>query len=62
MKILATIFGILLLLPGVCSLAFTGGLFTNGIGRDFFVNLAFWVAGIVIASGGMLLIRWALRR
>jgi uncharacterized membrane protein YraQ (UPF0718 family) len=61
------IFGIILLLPGLCSLAFLVGeiaeLIKEGrlaLFRDGSM-LTLWIIGVAVSAGGVLLIRAALR-
>src|SRR5262245_4804301 len=61
-------FGILLLLPGVCSLVFVGGMALTGPSQLFNFNDPYlgalwtlWIVCFVVAIAGILLLRAAIR-
>jgi hypothetical protein len=63
-SVLLTIGGVILLLPGLCSLVFIGGIFSDdpkGLFDDAGL-LLLWGACLAISFGGILLIHRAWRR
>ena len=57
-RVLGFILGVILLLPGACSLGF---MFASS-GGDFGTLMPLWLLCLAISFGGVLLIRSALRR
>jgi hypothetical protein len=58
-------FGIILLLPVVCSIIFSPGLFSGGgVGEDSLSQALFvvWLAGALIGLGGVAVVIFAIRR
>jgi hypothetical protein len=63
MAFVAIVVGLVLLLPGLCSLFFGPAVFGNLRGGEYGpIGLVLWVAGVLIAGGGVALITWAVRR
>ncbi|MCB1382084.1 MAG: hypothetical protein KDJ73_03970 [Notoacmeibacter sp.] len=62
LRILLTIAGIALLLPGVCSAGFMVMMLPDMNGSDALTLLALWGAGFAVAAGGFFLLRWTWRQ
>ena len=68
MKALTIIFGVILLLPGVCSLAFFAVtlpemfLGRGGLGEALALMGPFWLVSAAISYGGYRLLRSAMRK
>jgi hypothetical protein len=62
MRVLAFLVGIILLLPGACSLGFMALFIGSGGGGDVAPYTLLWLVCFAISFGGVMLIRSALRR
>ena len=62
LRILLTVVGIALLLPGVCSAGFMAMMLPDMNGSDAFPLLALWFTGFAVAAGGFFLLRWTWRQ
>lgn len=61
-KVVLVIIGIILLLPGLCSIVFLFGFMTGGNTLESLQLWAFFgVPGLLVSAGGVFLIRYARR-